>query len=233
MFNPRPRVEPVEVAPGQHAYVVDDFLLEPDRWVALAAEHRARFTPAPNNAFPGPELRLPDSATAHFAAFFARQMRARLGARRVERCHARLSLATQQPGELEPRQWIAHRDRLAPEPGKLTAACVLYLFHDATLGGTGFFVPRVDVRPMIHESGQLSRAEFAAKYGIAPGYLTASNAWFEKTASIAPRFNRAVFYDGGALFHTSDIAAPEKLSDDPRRGRLTLNAFFLCRANAA
>lgn len=230
VFNPRPDIESVEIAPGQRAYVVDDCLLEPQRWVDLAVEHRARFASSPNNAFPGPELRLPDTVTARFAEFFAQHVRAKLGARRVERCHGRLSLATLQPAQLEPRQWIAHRDRL--EPGRISAACVLYLFHDESLGGTAFFAPRTDVRTLVHESGQLARDEFAARYGVQPGYMTQSNAWFEKTASIAPRFNRIVFYDGGAVFHTSDIVAPEKLTDDPRSGRLTLNAFFVCRASA-
>jgi hypothetical protein len=41
-----------------------------------------------------------------------------------------------------------------------------------------------------------------------------------------------VFYDGN-LFHSSHILAPELLSDDPARGRLTLNGFFICRRQAA
>lgn len=236
MFAPRPRIDDVPIAPGHVACVIDDALLEPQRWIDLAVANRAHFAPSPHNAFPGPELRLPEAVTARFAEFFAQHVRARLGARRVERCHGRLSLATLAPAQLAPRQWVAHRDRLEPEPGKLTAACVLYLFDDPQLGGTAFFAPRRDLhatRVMIHDSGQLSAEAFSARHGVAPGYMTQSNAWFEKTASIPARFNRLVFYDGGAVFHTSDIAAPERLSDDPRRGRLTLNAFFVCRAAAA
>lgn len=233
MFDTRARLEPVDIAPGHRAWVVDDALLEPHRWVDIAAQHHGEFARSPHNAFPGPELRLPDSVSQRFAEFFAQRVRAELGARRVERCYTRLALATLAPEHLEPRQWIAHRDRLEPEPGKLTAACVLYLFEDEALGGTAFFVPKQDPRTMIHESGQLDRRAFAAKHGVAPGYMTASNAWFEKTASIAPRFNRLVFYDGGAVFHTSDIRVPDRLVDDPRRGRLTLNGFFVCRAALA
>jgi hypothetical protein len=235
VFNPRPHLQQVHIAPGHSAYVIDDALTEPQRWIDLAAQHRTDFARSPHNAFPGPELRLPDPLSARLGEYFSQHVRSRLGARRIERCYARLSLATLQPAQLEPRQWIAHRDRLEPEPGKLTAACVLYLFHDQALGGTAFFTPKrpmPETRLMIHESGQLDGAAFAAKYGLAPGYMTAGNAWFEKTASIAPRLNRLVFYDGGAVFHTSDIALPEKLSDDARIGRLTLNGFFVCRAAA-
>lgn len=235
MLNPAPRIASLDIAPGHRAFVVDDALLEPQRWVDLAVEHRARFERSPHNAFPGPELRLPEGVAARLGDFFSRHLRARLGARRIERAHARLSLATLQPGELQPRQWIAHRDRLDPEAGRLTVACVLYLFHDAALGGTAFFVPQRslhETRVLVHESGQLAAAEFSARHGLAAGYMTASNPWFEKTASVPARFNRLVFYDGGAVFHTSDIAAPGKLTEDPRTGRLTLNGFFVCRARA-
>jgi hypothetical protein len=85
---------------------------------------------------------------------------------------------------------------------------------------------------MIHESGQLPRDAFREKYGIGAGYHVESSEWFEKTASIAPRFNRLVFYDGGAVFHCGDLGAPEKFTDDPRTGRLTLNGFFVCRTSA-
>ncbi len=40
------------------------------------------------------------------------------------------------------------------------------------------------------------------------------------------RFNdRLIFYDGGML-HSSEITDPDRLSDDPLSGRLTLNGFF-------
>jgi len=41
-----------------------------------------------------------------------------------------------------------------------------------------------------------------------------------------------ICYDG-SLFHCSDITQPALLCDDPARGRLTLNLFFICRRNAA
>jgi hypothetical protein len=41
-----------------------------------------------------------------------------------------------------------------------------------------------------------------------------------------------IFYDGGIL-HSGDRLAPEKLSADPRIGRLTLSGFFFRRGNIA
>ena len=37
----------------------------------------------------------------------------------------------------------------------------------------------------------------------------------------------------GTVFHSGDISAPERLRDDPRTGRLTLNGFLICRRNLA
>ncbi|MEO7432656.1 MAG: DUF6445 family protein [Dokdonella sp.] len=72
----------------------------------------------------------------------------------------------------------------------------------------------------------------AARHGIAAGYMTGSNRWFNQTASVPARWNRMIFYDG-AVLHSGDIGAPEKLDGDPGRGRLTLNGFFVSRRHAA
>ncbi|HEU0307204.1 MAG TPA: DUF6445 family protein, partial [Lysobacter sp.] len=72
----------------------------------------------------------------------------------------------------------------------------------------------------------------AARHGVQPGYMTASNARFEKLLAVKPRWNRLIFYSG-MVFHTADITQPERLGADPRTGRLTLNGFFTCRRNLA
>ena len=55
-------------------------------------------------------------------------------------------------------------------------------------------------------------------------YLTGSNEVVENLCTIPARFNRFVFYSG-RIPHSAAIAAPKKLSTDPRNGRLTLNVF--------
>lgn len=141
MFNPAPQIEVVPIAPGHDAFVIDNALLDPQRWVDLAASHRGDFAAQSHNAYPGVELRMPDALSARLEEFFAKHVRARLGARRTIRHYSRLSLATRSPEQLEPRQWICHRDRFDPSPDRCVAACVLYLFRDTNLGGTAFFTP--------------------------------------------------------------------------------------------
>lgn len=230
MFNPQATLHLLPILPGQVCVVVDDALAEPERWVELAAQQRAHFSMEAHNAYPGVELRLPDPISERLSEFFAQQVRAHLRARRVQRAHSRLSIVTLPPELLLPRQWICHRDRMGLGPEHRIAASVLYLFKNPALGGTNFFVPRHDeasTARLVHDSGTLNATEFGDRYGIQRGYLTESNGWFEKVQSIPARWNRMIFYDG-TLFHCSDVPSPDQLSDDPARGRLTLNGFFTC-----
>jgi len=230
MFNPNPRIQAIPIAGGHACYVIDDALLEPERWVDTAAVNFAAFERSPHNAYPGPELRMSDAISAQLDGFFARHVRGLLGARRTLRMYSRLSLATLAPGQLAPRQWLCHVDRLEVEPGQRLAASVLYLFRDASLGGTSFYLPRrplPDIARLVQDSATCSPEAFAAQYDLRRGYMTGSNAWFEKVLTVPARWNRLIFYDG-SVFHGGDIAAPEKLHADPRSGRLTLNGFFIC-----
>ncbi len=55
-------------------------------------------------------------------------------------------------------------------------------------------------------------------------YMTGSNEIAELLCTIPARFNRLVFYSGDQP-HGATITAPELLSEDVRKGRLTLNVF--------
>ncbi|QSX79341.1 DUF6445 family protein [Agrilutibacter solisilvae] len=235
MFNPAPRIQTLQVDHRPVCHVVDDALLEPERWVEFAAAHAAAFEGGDHNAYPGVELRLPEAFTAQLDAWFGQHLRGAFDARRTLERYSRLSLVTLPPPALAPRQWICHVDRLNTQPGQCIVACVLYLFRDASLGGTGFYRPRHPperIARLVQDSSSMDADAFAAQHRWPPGYMTAGNEWFEKILSVPARFNRLIFYSGG-IFHAADILAPERLSADPRQGRLTLNGFFTCRRNLA
>ena len=230
-FTARPEIRTLAVDGQPVCHVVDDALANPDEWRAFAGSARSAFADAPYNAFPGLELRLPDGASAPLARFFDEHLRRTFSARRIERMYARLSMVNRRPEDLQPWQWQPHVDQLQTAPGQCVAASVLYLFEDAALGGTSFYRPRqaADLTlAMIQDSASLPAAEFSAKHGVAAGYLTGSNAWFEKVASVPARWNRLIVYSG-TIFHSGEIAHPEKLTNDVAKGRLTLNGFFTCR----
>jgi hypothetical protein len=234
MFNPDPQIQHMQIDRTHACHVLDAALLDPQAWVRVACAQRSSFAESPHNAYPGPELELPEGITARIDDYFAQHFRRLLGARRIERSHSRLSLATWPAERLQPRQWICHRDRMDSTAGQLIAASVLYLFQNPELGGTSFFRPRrseAETARLVHDSGVLDAAQFQERYGIQPAYLTDSNDWFERVLTVPARYNRLIVYDG-CLFHGADLRRPELLDPDPERGRLTWNGFFTCTRKA-
>jgi hypothetical protein len=234
VFNPQPTVSQLAIGDGARCVVLDNALEDPQALVDLAVKHRRAFAPAAGNAFPGIELPMPGSVADRFGECFAQHARSVLDARRVLSGSGRLSMVTLQPAQLAPIQRVCHRDRLAAAADQCVGAGVLYLFGDEALGGTNFCSPR-DPLDLINERMQrwsdLDNMQFTQETGWPASYMTRSNQHFELTAVVPPRFNRLIFYDG-ARFHGSHIGHPERLSDDPARGRLTLNLFFVCRRRA-
>jgi hypothetical protein len=111
---------------------------------------------------------------------------------------------------------------------------VLYLFRDPALGGTSFYVPRQSPSAtdrIQYDSQTLGAAQFSARYGLRPGYMDGSNAYFDCVARVPAAWNRMILYDAG-FFHSGDIGRPDLLTTDPATARLTLNGFFSCRRQA-
>lgn len=231
MFNPRPQVGLVAVGDGAPCVVIDEVLTDPQALVDVALRHRKAFAPPSGNAFPGPELPLPDAAVERFVDCFSQHARGALGARRVLRATGRLSLVTLPPERLAPLQRVCHRDRLGAGGDECVAAGVLYLFRDPALGGTSFFRPRAaaaETEALMHRWAAIDPAAFERETGWPPAYMTGSNQHFEHVIEIPARWNRLIFYDG-SRFHGSHITQPARLCEDPLRGRLTLNLFLVCR----
>ena len=232
-FHPEPRLRVVSLPHGGRCVVVDNVLANPEgvrQWAATQA-----FQPPPNYPYPGVVLNAPAAMAERMAEFFAEHARAPLGGRRTLHHEVRLSLVSTPPEALEPQQWQCHRDVATSPHNVLVAASVLYLFDEPALGGTSIYRPLrdpVETDRMLDDSVVLDAATFSTRYGVQPGYMTDSNAYFERVARVVAAWNRAIFYDG-ALFHTADVDQPTRLSTDALRGRLTLNGFFTCKRVAA
>ena len=232
-FNPQPRVQALDFAGGLRCLVVDDALADPAALREFAAANRERFKPAQLNAFPGLEWPAEPGLETALTEFFRQHVRPLMPVRRLLRMNARFGLVSLAPHALSPPQWIPHRDGGWVEPKQAIAASVLYLFEDEALGGTSFYVPKqpaASVGWLQHAAALLEPKAFARESGLERGY-PAESKWFQRVGVVPPRFNRMLFYDGRQL-HSGDIAAPERLSTDPRDGRLTLNGFFTCSRDA-
>ena len=235
MLNPHPAVASLDIGGATPCIVIDDALSDPQALVDLAALHREAFDAPTRNAYPGIELPLPGTLVERFSEHFAVHARRRLGARRVLDAHGRLSMVTLQPQELSPLQRVCHRDRMFTSADQCAIAAVLYLFHDEALGGTSFFSPKQglpETEALMDGWNRMDAPRFEQETGLAPGYMTASNPHFSLLRTVAPRWNRLIYYDGGQ-FHNSHIEHPALLSGEPGRGRLTVNLFFRCSRVAA
>jgi hypothetical protein len=235
VFNPHPQIEHVRLANDAVVHVIDDALIEPERYVEWAALNADAFRPVDFNAYPGNFLLMPGAVDDALRDYFNQHMRSLFDARRLVRMQCRLSMVTLAPQTLRPYQWLCHSDRSGLDATQSIQASVLYLFKDASLGGTSFYVPSrspAETAQLFADSSTLSNEAFTQRHGIEPGYMHASNAYFERVGDIPARWNRLIFYDG-SLLHSGSIRAPEKLTTDPRTGRLTVNGFFVCRRNAA
>lgn len=233
-FNPQARIEAVPLdpvhLPGQHCLVVDELLLNPQVLIELAVMWRAHFQAPGNSAYPGLELWMPPAVSGLLDDWFRAHARAALGGRRSLRIDCRLSMVTLPADALQPRQWFCHRDDPGHDPRTMRAASVLYLFHDASFGGTSLYRPTRpmdEIERMVQDAGHLDAATFTQRWQVPAGYMDGGNAYFERVLQVPARFNRAVFYDGG-VFHCSDNGPAGALPDNPRTGRLTLNGFFSC-----
>lgn len=235
MLNPQPSIQAIPIFDDHHCWVIDDALLEPERWLQKAMLHQRDFQRLDVNAYPGLELRMPDAIGNAFGQYFMAHLRHYLGARRLTRAYARLALVTDPPEHLSPRQCLPHRDRFDLPGNEMAAASVLYLFPEGRFGGTSFYRPKrspEQTQRLLIDAARLPATDFRQRYGLGPSYVQDGNDWFERVALVPPRFNRLICYDGG-LFHCSEIRPGDSLSPDPSLGRLTLNGFFLCTRGLA
>lgn len=134
---------------------------------------------------------------------------------------AYFGLVTLRPEALSPGQALPHVDAVGRG-----LAMVAYLC-DEDQGGTGFYRHRsTGLERLTPENIAVYNAalQFETRNGRPPAYAVGDHPLFELTGSTAARFNRLVMYNCN-LLHSGQVN-PERLSADPKQGRLTLNAFI-------
>ena len=133
------------------------------------------------------------------------------------------SLVTTPPEALTPIQRIPHFDG--------TDEGVIAVLHYLTgAGGTAFFRHKVTGFERITADraaryDEVLRAD-ARTHGLPPAaYVDGSTVMFEETARVDAAFGRLIAYPGNTL-HSGRVPAGTPLSDDPAKGRLTVNTFL-------
>jgi hypothetical protein len=234
-INPNADIQVQRINDEHHCVVVDDFLRDPQAIVDFATTHAEAFE-LQEIGYPGLLYLLQAEAMAAVRRFVRSEMTRRFSFLKGDiRTSTFLSMATRQPAELSNLQRLCHtdpRDRM----DRRNYAGLVYLFEDERLGGTGFY--RWKQQKLIEEATALEKEDPSRAlkflqshfdlYKEPPCYMYGSNEVAELLHEVPARFNRFVFYSGDVP-HSANIAAPDLLSTDFSRGRLTLNCFASVR----
>lgn len=230
-LNPQATIEVRQIDADNICVIVDDFLVNPESVAEYAALYSDRFE-IPPRSYPGMVAEVRANFTGDIQRFVRSSMSKHFGYLRggID-AYSLLSMTTLKPDELSNLQRLCHSDPRT-RPGRANYAGLLYLFRDESLGGTGFY--RWKDRPTMEKATALELQDPKAALAFLqehypsfrepPCYITESNEIAELIDVVAAKFNRWIFYSGD-LPHSAYITAPDKLSDDFRVGRLTLNCF--------
>jgi hypothetical protein len=230
-INSNATVRREAISEDHDCVIIDDFLQNPHELVEFADRHAGDFS-IPDSQYPGVLYRVDGDAMTDIYQFIRSKMTKQFPFLRGDLIlWTYLSLVTVQPNELSNRQRACHSD---PErrPGRKIYAALLYLFENEDLGGTGFFrwknyelmLKAAAIDREDPQKGLVFLQEHFPTFREPARYMTESNDVAERLCTIPPRFNRLVFYSGDVP-HCAAISAPELLSTDVRKGRLTLNIF--------
>ena len=230
-INANAEIRRETISPDHDCVVVDDFIRDPNELVEYAANHADEFSMA-RSGYPGQQFQVNDEAMQDIYRFIRFEMSKHFPIFRTGmKLWTFLSMVTLGPDELSSRQRFCHIDPI-PGPNRTVYAALLYLFQDEDLGGTGFYrwkewdllEQAAAIELGDSEKGMAFRQDNFPTFREPARYMTESNEIAELLHSIPARFNRLIFYWGGVP-HSGTIAAPELLSSDIRKGRLTLNVF--------
>ncbi len=231
-INPQLDVRRETISEDHYCVIIDDFLQDPHELVEFAAHHAGDFSMPEKLGYPGLLLGLEYNAMTDIYRFIRSKMTMHFPfLRGGMKLWTFLSMVTLQPDELSALQRICHTDP-NPSPDRTIYAGLVYLFENEGLGGTNFYrwkdhellEKAAAIELEDPEKGLAFRKEHFPTYRKPACYMTESNEIAELLCTIPARFNRLIFYSG-KVPHSGDIVAPELLSSDIRKGRLTLNAF--------
>ncbi|MEM1106825.1 MAG: DUF6445 family protein [Pseudomonadota bacterium] len=201
--------------------IIDDFSPDPDRLFAVATErayarkgpHYPGVRAGADPAYLGARMEVLQDVLTHVFGLAA-------GADLVE---CAFSVVTTPPGALTPIQRIPHFD--STDPKRLA---LLHYLCDGSAGGTAFYRHRATGFEKITAArhGPYTAAlqgEAADLPGA--GYIAGTTTMFEEVGRVSAAWNRMAIYRGCRL-HSGVIPDGLTLSEDPRKGRLTVNTFL-------
>jgi Family of unknown function (DUF6445) len=209
----------------QPVIVIDDFLDDPDALIDLAA-NGPEFTPI-GPYYPGIRSPFPEAQLPNLLSPLSAILRDNFGygsSFGVRECS--FSLVTTPPQDLMPIQRLPHFDSL--EYGRV--AVLLFLGKHGPNGGTAFYRQRSTGFETV-DAGRYPQFEAAlnrdvAQHGLPPSeYVADGSPMYETLAVHEGKFNRMLIY-ASANLHSGRLPPNFSFDQNPRKGRLTINAFL-------
>ena len=205
---------------------IDGFSRDPEALMALAAQ--AVFIDV-GSRYPGVRAPAPDAYVSAMLDAVGPLIEEHFGAApepELDLCA--FSMVTAPPDRLSLTQRIPHFD--GPESRRIA---FLHYLCGLQQGGTAFYRHRatgleVITPEMVQQYRDAVVAELRTE---APpqDYCLGDTRFFERIHAVEATFDRLIIYRGNAL-HSGDINERTVLSEDPRRGRLTINGFGWLRS---
>jgi hypothetical protein len=207
---------------------IDDFSVNPALLVAIACE--AVFIDV-GSRYPGVRAPAPQAYTNALLSATAATIEQAFGAppeADLDLCA--FSMVTTAPEKLRPIQRIPHFDG----PDRSRIAFIHYLCAPYQ-GGTSFYRHRAtglaEITPDNVERYRSKVVDELKADSPVQAYVIDHTHFFERLHGVEAAFNRLIIYKGNAL-HSGDISARTILSEDPRKGRLTINGFGFLRPSS-
>ncbi|GAA0763315.1 hypothetical protein FHS52_002526 [Erythromicrobium ramosum] len=208
---------------GEPLVIIDNFTGQPERLRAMGLA--AQYYPAGVD-YPGRRA-LADPSYLSLRRELMMQVMGRVfGLTRNISCEiAAFSLVTLPPELLSPRQRIPHHDH--SDAGRVA---IMHYLDGPESGGTAFYRHRRTGFEAITPEREVAYAaalvEDEREFGPPPaGYPLGNSDAFEQIGAVEARPDRMALYRGRQL-HSGIIPDPAALSEDPAKGRLTVNMFL-------
>jgi hypothetical protein len=225
--NPARRVGVHEVGVARTPVIcIDGLSLDPAALVRLATE--AVFIDV-GSTYPGVRAPAPQRYVESLLDATAEIVAEKFGTPPMEDLDlCAFSMVTTPPAQLRAIQRIPHFD--GPEERRIA---FLHYLCAASQGGTSFYRHRatsfeVITADRVEEYRNAVVAELKTEPPV-NNYVLADTEFFERIGGVGAVFNRLIIYKGNAL-HSGDISERTVLSEDPRKGRLTINGFGFLRS---
>ena len=211
--------------------VIDNFFDQPEKLISLACTESA-FKAQVSDYYPGVRKVVPNSYTQKVCSQLLPLLKSNFGfehATTVKSVLSAFSLSTTPPKELRPIQTVPHFDT-----AEHNQFALVHYLCDEQHGGTSFYRHReTGFERVTHDrlplyGTVLKQQAMKERLHENLNYIDGDTVLFERIYSVEARMNRAIIYPSN-LLHSGNIRPEMGLSNDPRKGRLTVSSFIQIR----